>query len=238
MLHSGVRLPDRRVPIPLKDFSTRFCFGSPFPYPRLPLSLSICLLSRGRAKSICSVHRAIPCEWRNPFNPAVTSRINEQRGLLSFLGYYLREWLPPSVSERPTSFLLHPASVPSALRFRPEEKINPFVPRERFLYGSYSEGIFMSVHGRPGARVYTDARIGSLCGIRNAAKCALGPVACYILRIVSFLSVRRFEGRASFYVSRSGGFGDRFVDSNDDNNNNNNNGNKFTLLSCTRLIEL
>lgn len=101
---------------------------------------------RRQAKCISSVHRANPCECCNPFNPAVTSRINEQQGLLSFLGYYLREWLPPSDSE--TDFFSSLSTSPLSLLT--EEKINPFEARERFLYGSYSEGIFMSVHGLRG----------------------------------------------------------------------------------------
>lgn len=109
----------------------------------LLLSISFFPLVRRRAKCISSVHQANPCECCNPFNPAVTSRINEQQGLLSFLGYYLREWLPPSDSE--TDFFPSPSTSPLSLLT--EEKINPFEARERFLYGSYSEGIFMSVHG-------------------------------------------------------------------------------------------
>lgn len=67
----------------------------------------------------------------------MTSRANEQRrGLLSFLGYYLRERLPPSPSSLAPSFCSffprHPPS--AAIRFRAKEKINPLEPRAVSLW--------------------------------------------------------------------------------------------------------
>lgn len=126
---------------PIVAFQFRWKTSSHRGSTSLFLSISFFPLVRTQAKCISSAHQANPCECCNPFNPAVTSRINEQQGLLSFLGYYLREWLPPSDSE--TDFF----SSPSTSALLTEEKINPFEARERFLYGSYSEGIFMSVHG-------------------------------------------------------------------------------------------
>lgn len=117
LFHFTGRFLDRRVPIPLKDFF------SPWFYFILSLSLISFFPSvRRQAKWISSVHRANPCECCNPFNPAVTSRINEQQGLLSFLGYYLREWLPPSDSE--TDFFSSPSTSPLSLLT--EEKNQPF----------------------------------------------------------------------------------------------------------------
>ena len=148
----------------------------------LSLSLSLFLSfpwSEDKRSAFSSVHQANPCECCNPFNPAVTSRINEQQGLLSFLGYYLREWLPPSDSE--TDFFSSPSTSPLSLLT--EEKINPFEARERFLYGSYSEGIFMSVHGLCGPGCTATWLLPSEIRKPAEERCTECPVAFCILRI-------------------------------------------------------